>query len=255
MSPLPPATPARPRPGRRLKALGAMLALAAAAFVTGLLVFNDVVMPRLVHRVNEQRVPDLTNLTYEQAEKLLVSRGLIITRSGERFDPGVPRGFVMAQEPSAETPLRGTRRVSVVVSLGEEFSSVPELFGESVRTAAGLLSRAGLRLGTTTHAHSEDVGEGLIAATDPPAESVLPRDAAVGLLISNGGSEESFVMPELLGKEIGGVRRQLEAYGFRVFTPPAAPSIGTIVFQDPAPGLRITRQTQILVQATGRLIR
>jgi len=255
MSPRPAATPSRPSPGRRIKAFAAMLALASVAFVTGLLVFNDFVMPRLVHRVNEQRVPDLTNLTYEQAEKMLVSRGLMITRSGERFDPGVPRGFVMSQEPPPETPFRGARRISVVVSLGEEFSSVPELFGESVRTAAGLLSRAGLRLGTTTHAPSEDVGEGLIAATDPPAESVLPRDAAVGMLISNGGTEESFVMPDLLGREIQGVRRQLEAFGFRVYTPPAAPSIGTIVFQDPAPGLRITRQTQILVQATGRLIR
>ena len=47
----------------------------------------------------------------------------------------------------------------------------------------------------------------------------------------------------------------LEAFGLRVFTPPAAPSIGTIVYQEPPPGSRITRQTQILVQATGRLIR
>ena len=75
------------------------------------------------------------------------------------------------------------------------------------------------------------------------------------MLVSTGGLEESFVMPELLGREIGGVRRQLEAYGFRVFVPPAAPSLGTIVFQDPPAGARITRQTQILVQATGRLIR
>ena len=232
-----------------------MLAMAIVAFATGLLVFNDVVMPRLVHRVNEQRVPDLTNLTYDQAEKLLTGRSLKITRAGERFDPSVPRGFVLSQDPPPETPLRNAQRVSVVVSMGEEFSSVPELFGESIRTAAGLLSRAGLRLGTTTRAPAEDVGDSLIAATDPPAESVLPRDAAVGLLISTGGAEDSYVMPDLLGKEIGGVKRQLEAYGFRVFTPPAAPSIGTIVYQDPAPGLRITRQTQILVQATGRLIR
>ena len=134
-------------------------------------------------------------------------------------------------------------------------ASRSEVIGESVRTAAYLLNRAGLRLGGITHAPSEAVGAGLIAATDPPAETVLARDTPVALLVSTGGAEESFVMPELLGHEIGGVKRQLEAYGFRVFTPPAAPSIGTIVFQDPAAGSRITRQTQILVQATGRLIR
>jgi serine/threonine-protein kinase len=244
-----------PRRRARIKPIAAMAALAIAAFATGLFLFNDVVMPRLVHRVNEQRVPDLTNLTLVQAERVLQARGLLLTRAGERFDPTVPSGFIVSQDPPAETPFRGHKRVSVVVSLGEEFSSVPELFGESMRTAAYLLTRAGLRLGGITHAPSEDVGDGLIAATDPPAETVLPRDTPVAVMVSTGGIEESFVMPDLLGREIGGVRRRLEAFGFRVFTPPAAPSIGTIVYQDPAPGSRITRQTQILVQATGRLIR
>jgi beta-lactam-binding protein with PASTA domain len=84
---------------------------------------------------------------------------------------------------------------------------------------------------------------------------VLPRDAPVGLLISSGAGPEYFVMPDLLGREIGGVRRQLEALGFRVFTPPAAASIGTIVFQNPAAGARITRDDAIMLQATGRMIR
>ncbi len=249
------APPASPAPRRRLKAFGAVAGLAVVAFVTGLFLFNNVVMPRLVHRINEQRVPDLTNLTLHQAEQVLRGRQLALVRAGERSDPTVPSGFIVSQDPPAETPFRGHRRVSVIVSLGEEFSSVPELFGESVRTAAYLLSRSGLRLGGITHAPSEDVGEGLIAATDPPAEVVLPRNTPVALMVSTGGVEESFVMPDLLGREIGGARRRLEAYGFRVFTPPAAPSIGTIVYQDPSPGSRITRQTQILVQATGRLIR
>jgi beta-lactam-binding protein with PASTA domain len=61
-------------------------------------------------------------------------------------------------------------------------------------------------------------------------------------------------MPDLLGLEIAGVRRQLEALGFRVLTPPGA-SVGTTVSQSPAPGSRITRATRIALQATGRIIR
>ncbi len=229
--------------------------IALAAFVIGLALFNDLVMPRLVHNVNELRIPDLTNLTVEQAEQTLRARGLQLTRTGEQFDPTVPRGFIISQDPTSETPIRGRKRVGVIVSLGEEFSSVPSLFGESMRTAAYLLARAGLRIGGITHAPSDDVGAGLIAATDPPAESVLARDTPVSLLVSTGGAEDGYVMPDVLGREIGGVKRQMEALGFRVFTPPAAPSIGTIVYQDPVAGSRITRDTQILVQATGRLIR
>ena len=125
--------------------------------------------------------------------------GSQLSRAGERFDPSVPRGFILSQDPPPETPVRGKKRVLVVVSLGEEFSSVPELFGESLRSARYLLERAGLRVGGITRAPSDEVGEGLVAGSDPPAESVLPRDAPVSLLVSSGTGEESFVMPDLLG--------------------------------------------------------
>ena len=252
----PAALEADPRPRRR--GFGSMLAfflLALLAFATGLLVFNNLVMPRLVHSVGEVRVPDLAGLTLEQAEQALQPTGLKLTRAGERFDPSVPRGQVISQDPAPETSVRGRKLVSVMVSQGEEFSSVPSLFGESPGTAHDLLERAGLRVGGITRAPSDEVGEGLIAGSDPPAESVLPRDAEVSLLVSSGAGEESFVMPDVLGREINGARRQLEALGFRVFTPPAAPSVGTILLQDPAPGSRITRSTTILLQATGRIIR
>ena len=144
---------------RRARNAVTMAGMALLAFVTGLYVFNNVVMPRLVHSVNEQRIPDLTNLTVDQAEESLRDRGLALSRAGERFDPAVPRGFILSQDPPAETPIRGRKRVTVVLSMGEEFSSVPELFGESIRTAQYLLERAGLRLGGVTRAPSEEVGE------------------------------------------------------------------------------------------------
>ena len=251
--PLPEAPRTEPRP--RLKGTLSMLVLALLAFGTGLFVFNNLIMPSLVHSVGEVRVPDLANLTVEQAEQSLQPLGLKLSRAGERFDPSVPRGFIITQDPPAETPVRGKKLIMVVVSLGEEFSSVPALFGESLRSARYLLERAGLRVGGITRAPSEEVGEGLVVGSDPPAESVLPRSTPVSLLVSLGAGEQSFVMPDLLGREITGVRRQLEGLGFKVFTPPAAPSIGAIVFQDPPPGSRIARNATILLQATGRMIR
>ena len=246
-----------PPPPRRHRIAGALsvAALAIAAFITGLFLFNNLVMPRFIHVNAEVRVPDLTNLTVDQAEKQVSALHLQLSRAGERFDPAVPSGFILSQDPAEDTPVRGKRRVMVVVSLGEEFSSVPGLFGESVRGARLLIDRAGLRAGGTTHAPSDEVGEGLVVASDPPAETVLPRATPVSFLVSSGAGREEYVMPELLGREISGVRRQMEAIGFRVVTPAGAPNVGGIVFQDPAPGSRITRDKVISLQAMGRLIR
>jgi len=231
------------------------LVFAFLAFAVGFGIFNGLVMPQLIHSTGEVQVPDLANLTVDQAERALRPTGLVLSRAGERFDPGVPRGFILAQDPPPGTPVRGAKRVLVTVSLGEEFSSVPELFGESRRGAQLLLERAGLRAGGMTRAPNEEVGLDLVAGSDPPAESVVPRGTPVSLLISTGPGAEVYVMPDFTGREIGGVRRQLEAIGFRVLVPPAAPSVGPIVAQQPAPGSRVTRDAQVLLQATGRVIR
>lgn len=231
-----------------------MMTLASIAFVTGLLVFNNLVMPRLIHGIGEVEVPDVRNLTLDQAEQALRPINLQVSRAGERFDPVVPRGFVLSQDPMPGTDVRGNRRVSVVVSLGEEFSSVPELSGESQRSAEQLLRSAGLRVGAIARAPSDEVGQDLVIGSDPSPESVLPQGSPVNLLVSAGAKEESFVMPDLMGREIGGVRRQLESLGFRVGLTGSA-TIGTVTAQRPAPGARITRATEILLQATGRVIR
>lgn len=225
------------------------------AFVVGLVLFNSFVMPRFIHRAGEVRVPDLTNLTVEQAEKLVSPTGLALSRAGERFDPRVARGRILLQEPAAGTPVRGRARVSVTVSLGEEYSNVPALFGETRRGAELLLERAGLKVGGITRAPSDAVGEGLVVSTDPPAEAVLPHGSSVALLISAGLGEDVFVMPDLAGREITRVRKQFEAQGFKVLSPPSGPGSGPIVAQDPPPGARLTRDMSIMLQAGSRVVR
>lgn len=257
----PPDAKGAPRPfverrrGHPFKETLLVLAGGLLAFAVGLGIFNRVVMPRLIHSGGQVLVPDLQNLTLEQAEKALKPSGLTLSRAGERFDPSVPRGFILSQDPAPDTPVRGKGRVLVTVSLGEEFSSVPELFGQSRRGAQLLLERAGLRIGGSTRAPNDEVGQDLVAGSDPPAETVLPRGSAVSLLVSTGPGPEVFVMPDLTGREISGVRRQLEALGFRVLVPPAAASVGPIVSQSPQAGSRVTTDVQIVLQATGRLIR
>lgn len=251
-----PAEAAAPtRGGRKVRGAFFVIGLALAAFITGLVVFNGIVMPRLIHGIGQIEVPDVRNLTLDQAEAALGPLNLQVSRAGERFDPSLPRGFILSQDPAPGTAVRGSRRVSVIVSLGEEFSSVPELSGESQRSAEQLLRSSGLRLGAIARAPSDEVGEGLVVGSDPGAESVLPQGSPVSLLVSAGSGEESFVMPDLVGREFGGARRQLESLGFRVIAPPGTPTIGTIVDQRPAAGSRITAATEIFLQATGRIIR
>ena len=82
-TPDPPAGPAATSRRRRVVALASLLGLALMAFATGLLLFNNLVMPRLIHGSRATRVPDLANLTLEQAERTLRPMGLQLSRTGE----------------------------------------------------------------------------------------------------------------------------------------------------------------------------
>ena len=250
----PPASAPRART-HRVRDAFAMSGLAILAFVTGLVLFNYLLMPRFIHGQSEVQVPDLTNLTLDQAERQVAAQRLQISRAGERFDPSVPSGFILSQDPPAGTPVRGRHRVLVTVSLGEEFSSVPAVAGETQRAAGVMIERVGLESSGVTRVYSDEVGEGLVVDSDPPPETVLPRGGSVGLLLSAGMDKEAFVMPDLLGHELSGVRRQLEALGFRVSMPAGSGASGPVVYQDPPAGSRVALETSITLRVMSRMIR
>lgn len=248
-----PRAPRAPRSLRSRLVTGALVGVGSVvAFALGLWAFNALLMPRLVHGPGEVRVPDLANLTLAQAERTLRASNLLLSRSGERFDASVPRGCVLSQDPPEGTPVRGQRRVMVVISLGAESSTVPSLAGESRRTAELQLRAAGVQLGPITLAPSDDVAEGFVIATDPPADQELPRGARVALLVSTGPGEEAWVMPDLVGRDYAATRRELEALGMNVETPEGSPTVGPIVSQTPEAGTRFVRTTPVRLEAGGR---
>ena len=179
---------------------------------------------------------------------------LRLSVNSERFDPAIPRGFVIAQDPEPGRFVKPGRRVSVVLSLGEEFANIPELFGESLRGARLLLDRAGLRAGTLGRVNTSEVGPGLIVASEPPVGAVVPRGQVVNLLLCVGGEQDAYVMPDLVGRDATSARRELEALGFHVETSGPGSNFARIEVQDPLLGARVSRGQTIRLQVAGRLI-
>ena len=252
------APPPAPRPRRAwiagLRALATTGLVAIAAFFVGLWLFSAVVMPRWVHRGTETRVPDLSNLNQRQAERVLDPIGLRLSVRGEQFDPQVPKGFVLWQDPPANDIVRRGRSISVLLSLGEDFASVPALYGESKRGAGLLLSRSGLELGDVVESFSDEVGQGLVVATEPSAQAVVPKNSSVSILVSRGAPGETYLMPDLLGRDVKPVRDDLEALGFSVQVVGEVGRLASIVEQVPLPGSRIRRGQTLVLKVAGQVI-
>ena len=128
------------RRGIRFNILTGTLALSAIALLVGYLVVNLVLMPSLTRQGAEVRVPEVIGLSEREAERLLAGEDLRLSKISEQWSPDVPRGFITTQDPPAGGVVKRGRRISVIVSLGAQGTSVPV-----IPEAAGGLELVGAR--------------------------------------------------------------------------------------------------------------
>ncbi|HEU4335469.1 MAG TPA: PASTA domain-containing protein, partial [Candidatus Eisenbacteria bacterium] len=131
------------RRGPRFNLITGTLLLSGLALFGGFLVVNLVLMPSLTRQGEEVLVPDIAGLSEREAERALAGLDLRLSKISEQWSADVPRGFIARQEPEPGMVVKRGRRISVVVSLGAQGTSVPLLDGESVRRAEIMLEGAG----------------------------------------------------------------------------------------------------------------
>ncbi|HEX5132741.1 MAG TPA: PASTA domain-containing protein [Candidatus Krumholzibacteria bacterium] len=226
-------------------------------FVTGILVFNFVVMPMLVHQSGAVIVPDLRNTSEAQATQALARLGLKLRVDRSEYHAQVPGGFVIAQNPRANDNLKPGRTVSVVTSLGPQMHRVPDVKGMSLRQGRSALEQAGLSLGRVARVTREGIDREMIVATSPPVGDEVTGGDLVEVVLATAGPGRAYMMPDLSGEDLLFVRDKLERLGYRVASVRYEAREGvfpnTIIDQRPRPGARIREGESVeLVASSSR---
>lgn len=197
--------------------------------------------------------PQLAGKTIADARAICSDRGviLIVDNSQDRSSNDVPTGTVVWQNRAAGSLIKRGTRLLVGQSLGPTILSVPDLKGQSARTALLRFSQRNLRLGALAYV---DTGGKGIVAEDPPAGTVVPGQTAVSLLVATEPLPRRYVMPDVIDRHLNAVRPTLETHGFdvgniRFESYPGIPD-GTIIRQFPTAGSAVSaRDTITLVVA------
>ena len=196
---------------------------------------------RVALKTREVVVPTLTGRPLNDATGLLAAAGLNLkVEETRRVDPKVPAGQILAQEPQGGARTRRERSVKVWVSSGARATVVPDLIGESERTAQLRLQQEGLELAGIAEIRSGDYQADVIVAATPPAKSTAPR---VALLVNRGERGATYVMPDLIGVNGDRSADLLRVRGFRVAMVgdhpyPGVPA-GVVLRQSPQAGFQI----------------
>ena len=151
----------------RVWGAGKLLVLAAALLGT-FLVFAAAAM-RVALRAREVSVPDLAGRTVQDATSILADHGLTLRVDDvQRVDPKIPAGHITQQDPPPGAVTRRQRGVKVWLSIGQQAAVVPELTGQTERTAQLRLQQDGLALASVAEIRSQRLPADAIVAQNPP---------------------------------------------------------------------------------------
>jgi eukaryotic-like serine/threonine-protein kinase len=173
---------------------------------------------RLAIHGREVKVPNLTGLTLSDASKQTRSLGLILTLENRFYSPNTPPGHILAQSPAPGVAVRRQWAVRVTESLGAQQVAIPDVLGQSERTASINIRRLGLELGAVAHVAAPGEPGVVIAQTPAPNAAGVDRPR-VSLLLSEPAQAESpdaFVMPSLAGLTLAGAAARAYAAGLRI---------------------------------------
>ena len=243
-------------------------AVTVAAVAVVIVLFKTILGSFAPAAVDQYQVPDLYNMTIEEAENDPRIEGVFeIQKAGSEFSTDVPEGHILRQDPKKEETRKGSQLViQVWVSAGEETGEVPDLENKSEQDARILLEKLNkeYNLELTVEApeelkqFSEEITEGYVIKTEPAQGEILKKGDTVKLILSKGPDIKPVTVLPFVGMSIDSVLSQLESYKLTcdaadVEVVDSDKPGGTIVWQSPASGETVPEWTTIKFRVSAGL--
>ena len=243
-------------------------AVTVAAVAVVIVLFKTILGSFAPAVVDQYQVPDLYNMTIEEAENDPRIEGVFeIQKAGSEFSADVPEGHILRQDPKKGETRKGSQLViQVWVSAGEETGEVPDLENKSEQDARILLEKLNkeYNLELTVEApeelkqFSEEITEGYVIKTEPAQGEILKKGDTVKLILSKGPDIKPVTVLPFVGMSIDSVLSQLESYKLTcdaadVEVVDSDKPGGTIVWQSPASGETVPEWTTIKFRVSAGL--
>ncbi len=177
-------------------------------------------------------VPNLTNMTAEQAQAELAKYGLTAVAGNADYSSDVEAKHIMSQSPEANTIVKKGSTVTYVLSLGTEVLDVPNVVNYTQDEAMNTLKSAGFKVEVQTE-ESETVSKGYVIRQNP-SSGKLDKGDTVTIVVSNGAPKPTTVtVPNVMGYMLADAKAELEAAGFTVTVSGSSDGRATVVQQSP----------------------
>ena len=160
------------------------------------------VMP-VYTRQNQNRVMiDIKNRSLDDAIKVLKSENYRYEVSDTLYTNKFQLGTIVDQYPQPNTRVKSGRTVRLKIAQPEKSVAIPNLIGQSRRSAELELNQMGLLIDTVYTEYNPEYPNGTIAWQYPKAGDRRKKGMGIQITVSNGMPPNFFQVPNLIGLSI-----------------------------------------------------
>jgi beta-lactam-binding protein with PASTA domain len=181
-------------------------------------------------------VPNVEGLTQAAATA-------VIDRAKLTVGTVTATGKIISQDPASGSSVTQDSPVNLVISLGPQMVTVPNVEGLTQAAAIAAVTGANLTVGTITQQTSNTVVTGNVVSQNQPSGSSVAQDSPVNLVISSG--PEMVAVPNIVGLTQAAATAAITAAKLTIGTVTQQTGdtvdTGKVISQDPASGVSVTR--------------
>ncbi|MFP4456190.1 MAG: protein kinase domain-containing protein [Clostridia bacterium] len=198
--------------------------------------------------VPEVEVPLLVGKHMDEAGQELEALGLEVDYSTTQNHPTIEEDHVIRHKPEAGVKVKKGRVISLTISQGIGYESIPNVVGFMLSDAEEALQSTGFEIGEITEEYHSEVEEGYIIDVNPRPGTEVKVGTTVDLIVSLGQDEDTVKVPNLIGMTKFSAQEALTEAGLSVgeiSENRSYEAADTVISQSIRPGINVLPETPI----------
>ncbi len=195
----------------------------------------------------EIELPDFSNMSVEEAEKMVINSQLNIVVEKEVESETVAPGDIISQSPAAGKPVKENATIKVVISSGGRDFPMPDLINRKESDAQRILDDKNLHYSIVGEP-SDNIPEGYVVRQTPEVGTYIDNATSVTVYISTGKELVTVAVPNLLGlteSEAKAVLLDANLTWGKIEEVDSAKAKGVVVSQSIRPEVEVKEKTSI----------
>lgn len=181
-----------------------------------IILFELIIMPFYVRHGKSKELIDVTSMDIKSAMIMIKTSGFKGVVTDTIYTSEIEPNIVLDQHPKPGAVVKKGRTVRLKISQIEKLVLVPNIVGQSQRSAQLLLNKVGLKIGAISREYSAILPDGVIVNQIPDSTETLPKGYSVRVVISKGRSPNDIQVPSLFGLSKEAAELELRKSGLSI---------------------------------------